>query len=362
MIFKIALKILQRNKQHTLRAIYGLSVSIAIIISLLAIFSGISIQISQIVDLSGNSTSITIQSSNGELIPSNILTNASMTNIKAITPIHEENAFIHLSQPILLKEVNVNISSYLQFHPDSYVQKGTFPVNQTEFMASTSLVSTLNLQLDNFYIINNTNMKLVGFIADNLELQNSLVFNDNPSTATFISVVLINPTIGTTTLTYLQSYLGSKYLVTFAKESSSYLTSIFSEILSKFSLILLIIIFISFIRIYFFVMWIIIHNINDFLILRILGYTKYQLISLVVFFALVIGNLGLFVGIILGICLPLILSNIIPIVTHLNYIPYIPDPSIVLVIIILINISIIIGSIRPSFELLRTNFNILTNG
>ena len=356
------MKILKRNRQHTLRAIYGLSVSIAIVISLLAIFTGISVQIAQIVNLAGNSQSILISSSSNELISSSLLNNASKSNIKSIIPIHEQTILFNSSISTFVKQIDLNLTLYLQNQPDSYVQAGRLPLNSSEFIASSNLVATLNLALNQQYVFDNQSKVLVGIVADNLELLNAVVFDIIPINCTFISVILTNPNYGSTTLSYLQNYVGSHYVVSFAKESSSYLTTIFSEILSKFSLILIVIIFISFIRIYFFVMWIIIHNINDFLILRIVGYTKVQMLFLVLYFAFIIGNLGLFVGIVLGLSLPLILSNIVPLITHLQYIPYIPDLSTVLIIIFLVNVSIVLGAVRPYFELARMQLSLATNG
>jgi ABC-type lipoprotein release transport system permease subunit len=359
MIIQIALKILQRNKQHSLKAIYGLSVSIAIVISLLSIFSGITIQITQIVNLAGDSTSIVIQSPDNELISSEILSNSSSTNIKAIIPILEENIIINHSEQIITKQLTLNLSLYLQNHPDSYIQSGRLPTNNSEFIVSSIVFSKFNLSINDFFLFGVNNKTLVGTIFDNLDLFSTVIFNDNPESVSFISIILENPSSGTTTLNYLQNYLGDQYHVSFAKESTSYLGTIFGEILSKFSLILIIIILISFIRIYFFVMWIIIHNLNDFLLLRIIGYTQFQLLQLILYFALIIGNFGLLVGLFLGLCLPLILSNIVPLVSHLRYIPYIADPSYIIYIIVLINIAIVIGVIKPFNELLHKHLSLI---
>ena len=362
MIPQIAMKILKRNRQHTLRAIYGVSVSIAIVISLLAFFTGFSIQISQIVNLAGNSQSILISSSTNELISSSLLDNASQSNILSIIPIQEQNILFNSTVSIYVKQINLNLTLYLQNHPESYIQSGRLPLNSSEFIASSNLVSTLNLSLNQPYSFDSQSKVLVGTVADNLELLNAIVFNVLPVNCTFISVILSNPNYGSTTLSYLQNYVGSQYIVSYAKESISYLTTIFSEIISKFSLILIVIIFISFIRIYFFVMWIIIHNIRDFLILRIVGYTNVQMLCLVLYFAFIIGNLGLFVGIVLGLSLPLILSNVVPLITHLQYIPYIPDLNTVFIIIFLVNVSIVLGAVRPYFELARMQLSLATNG
>lgn len=353
MLLLFTIRFLQRNKIHSYKAIRGLGFTVAIVISLLSIISGLSTEISSLVLQTGNSQSIIIKSKMDNKIPSNLLENLSLSNVKAILPIEEFFVQIKINdQFYTVNYFKVNFSAYLQTHEATYIQEGRFPEIKSEILVDSTLAKTMNLDINSKIILNESILTIVGIFQDNYGLINSIIFEqDDSSHVDFIEVVLENPAHGKQTIELLEAFTSDDIKIFFKQRNVELLDDVINEILSKFLLIILIIALISCIRIYFFMMWIIIQHHNDFLILRIVGYSKNQVLLLVLTFGLIVGNLGLFFGFMLGILLPIIFSSLATSIFATSYIAFIPTIELVISSIFILNGFLLIGIIKPIWEI-----------
>ena len=349
-------RIIQRNYTHSLKAIRGLGFTIAIIISLLSLITGLSLEASSIILQSGQSQSIIIEKDNGAPFPSNLLENLSLPNSLTILPKAESSVLLNSSGiDSYIRFIKMNLTLYLQVHPLSYLDLGRFPLNNSEIIVGDNLARTLNITIGSPLVLNQTLYQVVGIFVDDYGLLNSVLsgLNNDPE-ITSIEIVLENPQYGQTIITYLQSHLSSEYSITFKQRNLDFLNSIVSAFLSKFILVVLVIAILSCIRIYFFTNWIIINHLRDFLIFRIIGYSNFQILLIVFYFGMIVGNIANFYGTILAFFLTILFPSIVKSILSIHYIPFFPPVDLFIYTILLLNLFLVIGSLKPAFDVINS--------
>ena len=357
MLSTIVFRIITKNYNHSRQSILGLAYTIAIIFSLLSILNGLSFQISTVVNQSGSSQSITIEKNGNSFFPSTVISKNMSSNIAYV--IQKSQTF----QPVLINNsliqvpyVKLNISTYLESHTDSYLIEGNLPSSSSQILIGQYLAKTLLLQSNDRLTINGTNFIISGILNDDFSLQASIISNLTPKDlVNLIEVILNNPQNGLSTLNFIKSKLDSSYNVYMTKQNQNFLLSIFNEMISKFFYIILIICFISAIRIYYTIYWIVLNHFNDLLLLRIIGVTKFQIILMGLLLSTIIGNASIILGFTIGLSLPMMMISIVAILFHLNYITFFPPLDVMLYSLILLNFFIILGSIRPLKEIIDSN-------
>ena len=74
--------------------------------------------------------------------------------------------------------------------------------------------------------------------------------------------------------------------------------------------------------------------------------------------ALIIGNAAVIFSFVIGISLPIVLASFISVVLKYTFISFSPDFGLLIEIFVLLNLSIIIGSIKPIYELSKYELSI----
>ena len=356
MSFFIIFRIIQRNYTHSLKAIRGLGFTIAIIISLLALITGLSFEASAIIFQSGESQSLIIEKNDGGLFPSNLLANFTLSQSLSVLPMLDSSVQLQSSDiNTYVDFIKMNLTLYFTTHKLSYIQQGRLPLNNSEIVIGSNLANVLNITVGANLILNHTTYNIVGIVVDEYGLLNSVLSDSsNLSLVNSIEIVLSNSNYGQTLISYLHSYLPSEYSVVFKQRNIDFLNSIVTEFLSKFVFIVIIIAILSCIRIYFFTNWIIINHLRDFLILRVIGYSKIQMLFIIISFGIIIGNLAILYGTVLGLFLPILFASLIKSLFSIRYIPFFPPIDFFIYTILILNFFLVIGSIKPALDVINS--------
>jgi ABC-type lipoprotein release transport system permease subunit len=356
MLIKIVLEIIKRNLTHSSKAISGLAFTIAIVVSLLSLINGLNLEFSSLIYQSGSSESIIIKNAVNDSFSKDIIDDYSFYNVKSILPKYE--SFVDYYQQGInnrLELIKLNLTNYIKSHPDSYLLNGFLPEQINETVIGQNLAKSLRFSVNDVISTSNGNLSIVGILEDDYGLLNSLIIDTtNFQMVTSIEIVLNSSNKNEIVLNQLKDNLGAEFSISFKKKNNEFLNSVFNEILSKFTYIVGIICIISLIRIYFFTYWILINHINDFLLLRILGTSKKDVFLLCLSFSLIIGNSAIFLGIFMGLSLPIFMSSIIKIILGFSYVAFLPDQNFILGTIIVLNFSFILGAIKPSWQMIQS--------
>ena len=135
----------------------------------------------------------------------------------------------------------------------------------------------------------------------------------------------------------------------------------FEDILGQLNFLFIVLFVIALIRVFHSVSWFIDHYEREFLIMKVCGLSSFQLYSVVGGLALIIGNLGLFVGLFFGLVTPSIIFTVLNLFFQNSYV--IPEFSFFLIfwVFILSNLIIIAGATFPAIKLSYSKPNRLSS-
>ncbi|MFX0150258.1 MAG: FtsX-like permease family protein, partial [Candidatus Hodarchaeota archaeon] len=127
--------------------------------------------------------------------------------------------------------------------------------------------------------------------------------------------------------------------------------SFFSDIISRLNLLFGVLFIIALIRLFHTISWFVEKYERDLLIMRSMGMSSFQMISLVLLLAGIIGNVGLFTGIILGFLIPTLIVAILTLFFREGFL--IPNfaGSTLISLFLLSNVITLIAALYPAINI-----------
>ena len=182
------------------------------------------------------------------------------------------------------------------------------------------------------------------------------VFNSTLDTSGYqlIKILLKNGAFTHDTIYDLQSSLSFHFpnlIIKPEKQADIFTSSMFSDILAQLNLLFGVLFIIVLIRIFHSVSWFLSNYEREFLIMRACGLSSKQLFSLIVILALLIGNAGLFIGLILGLIIPSLIFSVLTLFFQGSYIVPNFSFSMLTTVIILSNIIMVLAATFPAIQL-----------
>lgn len=356
MLPTLVVRTIQRNFTQSMKAVNGMGFTIAIVVCLLSLINGLSVEVGGLVLQTGEANGLVVQHKDGTPFSVADLTGLPQESIAALVPKYEAFASVqHLGVEFQALTVVLNVSTYVQHHPNSYVTQGQGPSNSSEVLVGTYLADSLNVSVGSSLVVGSTPVTVVGVLHDESGYLNGVLFHkDFSEEATHLEVVLHNPAHSDLVAKNLRSYWGEDYVVRPTKENQSFLASVVDEMISKFSFVVLVVGLLSAMRMYYYTAWVILNHFNDFLVLRICGFRRYQLLLLVLSLVLVVGNSAILLGVTIGVALPVTLAGIAAAVVGIQYLAFFPPVGFLVFTGVVLNIAVVLGAVRPIIELVNS--------
>jgi ABC-type lipoprotein release transport system permease subunit len=361
----------------------GLALIISMMIATSGVISGFSIRIFGITEKAGESTSLFIQSRTpGDGIPFHLPSLINHTNIEQVLPVAETSvSLLSDTGSSHLDVVGLNISEFLTFYSNAEIFAGRVPqLNGSNFecllgIDVQSVVSSSEIDIVNL----SQNLNVVGLVQNVKEFQRAIIveledfsklFNQKSVANIYsrIKIQLKNGRFADETIesleTLLKDYL-SRLIIKREQQAHIFTESLFSDIISQLNLFYAVLLIIMLIRIFHAFSWFIQKYERDFLIMRSLGLSSFQLITLVIFLAGLIGNAGIFMGFLFGILIPSLIFTILALFYGGGLL--IPEfvLSNIIPLLVLSNIVTLVAAIYPAISITQkspSRLSLLTHG
>lgn len=333
------------------------------------VISGFSAYLFGITEKAGESPSIYIQAKNpSEGIPPELLGLINHTNIKQVLPIAEIMiSFYSEEGSFNCYVVGVNFSEFLNYYSRAEVFAGRLPrsnASSPECLVGkdlSTIVGSSEINISDSLVKTKRELVVVGIVQNVKEFQSAIllditdytsIFNENltPNLYQRIKIQLKNRYFVEDTLSSLNTLLKDyRPILTIKPEQQAdiFTTSLFSDIIYQLNLLFGFLFIIALIRIFHAVSWFVRNYERDLLIMRSMGMSSTQLAFLVVFLAELIGNIGLFVGILFGILIPPLLFTILSLFFAGGFLVPEFDITIIILLFILSNIIAVLAAVFP---------------
>jgi len=372
---------LGRSQKHSIRSIMGFALIITMIVATSGVISGLSVQIFGITQKAGNSPSILItireQSArfSDEVIP---LLNH--TNIKSILPFNEQGiALVSELGLIHSRLFAVNFTQLMDYYSNAELVVGRLPQNGAGLCESiVGLDFQQYISGVNFTLFDSTsgfhfNITITGFMRNIGEMENAFIIDQtefmkiyfpNSTSISFqkIKIRLKNGNFVHETISDLEralSILNLNINIIPEQQADIFTSSLFSDIISQLNILYFVLFIIALFRLYHSTLWFVRKYERDFLIMRTVGLSSYQLTSLIVFMTFFITNAGFFLGFYFGnLVSPLILA-ILALFFNSTYV--IPEYNLldILPLFILSNFTGLLAAFFPAIDLSKKALNSL---
>lgn len=348
----------------------GFALIISMIIAISGVITSFSAEIFGITEKAGDSPSLYIQTTSSyDDIPAEVLDLLNHTNIVNILPIAErKTSFISDVGLFNAYLIGVNTSELFTYFPGSYIYAGRLPrVNTSSFECVVGkninqLIGSSGLDISDNSLDVQYHLDVVGLIQDVREFQNAIIvelptynrfFNQSTDKTLYKRIIVrlksgyfVDETISD--LQVLLKEYNQNLTINAEQQADVFTESLFYDIITKLNLLFGVLFIIALIRIFHAISWFVKKYERDLLIMRAMGLSPSQVIIIVVIISVIIGNLGVFMGIILGVTIPPILFVIINLSLKSNYmVPHFTISSF-LVLLILSNLIATIAAIYPA--------------
>lgn len=349
----------------------GFVLIIAMIVGISGVISGFSTQLFGITEKVGESTSIFIQGKDPSYsIPSPLLDLINHSNVKQVLPVSER--MISLSSGDIYfncSVVGVNITEFMNYYSRAEVVAGRLPrvnVSVPECLLGkdlSTIIDSSEINLTNSSSDMEQQLIIVGLIQNAKEFQSTIlvelidynkIFNQTLTQFQRIKLLLKNSRFMEETISSLKSLL-KDYLHTIIirpeQQADVFTSGLFSDIINQLNILFSVLFIIALIRVYHSISWFVLNYERDLLIMRSMGMSSSQLISLVMILAALIGNAGLIVGILFGLLVPSLIFTFLTLFFGGDFlIPTFTIPAI-LSLSIMSNIVIVIASLYPAVNI-----------
>jgi ABC-type lipoprotein release transport system permease subunit len=358
------------------------------IVSLFSLLSGFSTELASLTSQVGSSSYIIISEDTTLGYSSSKLPFSTVDLIETIANV--EKVLPQVIIPVSVNIVNtstkfetflwgLNISTLLEFKPDTLLRNGEIPAinssshNTTDFLAGMTFESITGLQMTEKLLLtgvipsvdNNLSLRVTGVLYERGMHHNGLItwiegaWAINPSltnSCSIIEVKLKSSVIAVKTKNEIEKRLQQEGLVVsveFEKKNTEFLDALFGEIIDKLDYLVTALFVIILLKVFHSTSWLLMQHERDLLLLRILGLSKWSVSIAALLIAIVIGNLGILAGTMFGLLAPLMLVSGLNVIMDMRSIAFFITETDLLRVFILSNIAIVIGSIYPLIKLIR---------
>ena len=375
-------RIIGRYPSRSIGSVRGIMIPIVLIIALLGIIHGLSEEMKQVTVLAGHSDYLLVVETGISAFSSSQVNKAAVNHIWNHT-----NVLDVLPQKVVKSQISkdgsswvetelwgMNITHMIQFWED--VELTSLEVSNevnNSVVVGSSLASRLGIVDIGFSTSINVkisdtdnqteNLEVLGILRTNRRYQMGLIVPEGTTEklseeiSEFFSIIEIrvrNPLQARSTALELQEKLRSESIdcdVSIKGASQELVELAKRDIIRVFSFLVVFSLGIVLVQVYFSIHWLVERSERDIWILRVLGASRLDILSLFLSVALILGNLGLLGGITIGIFLLLaILSGISALLGGQTTITGIWPIDNFVSIVILTNAAIFVGSIYPSFK------------
>ncbi len=334
------------------------------------VISGFSAEIFGITRKAGDSPSIFIQPNNqNEELSPEILTMINHTNIKHVLPVAERKIlFSSINGSVSTIIVGINISKLMNYYSKADIYAGRSPLfndNATECLIGKDihhLTGSSKINLTDTTFKTEYQLNIVGLIKNVKEFQRAIlielkdylmIFNESSTHNVYqrIKISLNNGRFVQETISELEIILKdfSQGLIIKPEQQTDIFTdSLFSDIINQLSLLFGVLFFIALIRIFHATSWFVRKYERDLLIMRAMGMSTIQVISLIVLLAEIIGNLGFCIGFFFGILIPSMIFTLLSIVFGGGLMIPEFDITTILLLIIFSNLVSVVAALYPA--------------
>ncbi len=386
LLLSLSPRIVGRESQHLINTIRGLAFIIALIIGVFGLINGLSIELFRLANLAGQSEYLSLTANNSTGWED------SKINLEIMEYLNDSNIKLVLPQtiiPVTLQIINgsgvpvkfstslhvTNTTTLRSFWKNTWISNGAVPSTSNPnfgVLAGVSLINELGglenshsiIICDRDNALDCLNTTLTGVLNLNSHLKGALVtsfavyeaFWYSLSFYSFIEIRLYDATAAEQTKKVLEEKMekiGYSVRIESEMKSQELIIETFEEIVQRFKLFSMFLFVIVAIRIYNATVWLIIRFEREIQIMRALGATSTSIMSLFLFSAIIVGNIALILGIMLGIFLPIMFIAILDVLLGVGFIFAAIYWQDLLEVILVANFAFIIGTIVPSLNIVR---------
>ncbi|MFW9994426.1 MAG: FtsX-like permease family protein [Candidatus Odinarchaeota archaeon] len=388
MVSVITLRIIGRNTEHSFRSAIGISLIVAMIVSLFSLLAGFSSELAGLTSQAGSSSYIIISDETSPSFSSSQLPYSTVELLETISNV--EQVFPQVILPISVSIANitttletflwgVNISKLLEFKPDTLLKSGEIPAsnynasNDTVCLAGMTFESITGLQLSGDTILSgmirdmstNVSLKVTGVLYERGMHHDGLItwiedawklYPPLVNKCSVIEIKLKSPVMAFKTKKEIEQKLQQEGLavnVEFEKKNTEFMDSLFGEIIDKLDYLVTALFVIILLKVFHSTSWLLMQHERDLMLLRILGFSRWSVSFSAILISLVIGNLGFIAGTIFGLLAPLMLISGLNVVMDLVSISFIITEVDLLKVFVLSNVAMVVGSVYPLVKLVR---------
>lgn len=348
----------------------GFALIITMMIAISGVISGFSAEIFGLTRKVGDSPSIFIQTKNpNEGLSPEILAMIDHTNIKHVLPFSEKKVlFSSINGSFLSFLVGVNISKLMNYYSIADIYAGRSPQsnnNITECLVGKDihhLIGSSEINFTDDSIKTEYQLHIVGLIQNVKEFQNTIlialkdykmIFNKILTQNLYqgVKISLKNGRFVQETISDLKVVL-KDYVQNLAikpgQQTDIFTKSLFSDIINQLGLLFGVLFIIALIRIFHTTSWFVRKYERDLLIMRAMGLSNMQIISLIVLLAEIIGNIGFIMGLFFGFLIPSLIFTLLSIFFSGGFI--IPEFDITTIILLLFfsNLVSVVAALYPA--------------
>ncbi|MFQ5977101.1 MAG: ABC transporter permease [Candidatus Heimdallarchaeota archaeon] len=389
-----AVRLVGKESKHSAQAMMAVAIMIAMITSLFMLVSGVAGELFALTELAGTSSYLTILEEDDDGNPKTYFESKLPTTI--IQDINHENLEGMLSQRVkvlqFLYSMNgsgtnntltqqcetliwgMNLSQLLEFRPDATIPVGGVENISNTLIAGQSLGFLLNITQLPFRIqpmeLESTTFWITGLIQGarpyDLDLLTSELdflefFPEETDSLSLVDIKLRDPQSADETAKEIEATLeerGYHIVVRSQKQSQELMAKTFEDLIEKFRYLETFLLIIVLLRIYHVTSWFVMEHWPEFKTLRSLGMTRNSLRITILQISFIVGNFGIFIGIILGAVLPFTLISMLAL--FFNETGMYPQIMLMhlLEIIVATNVAIFLGAAIPAWQASRKTISV----
>ncbi len=353
----------------------GFALIISMMIAISGVISGFSAEIFGITKKAGDSSSIFIQANNpNDGLSPEILSKLDHTNINHVLPIAERAVlFSSTNGSFLSYLVGVNISKFMTYYSEADIYAGRSPQsndNPTECLVGKDihpLTGSSEINLTDDSIKTEYQLNIVGLVQNVKEFQHAIlieledyimIFNQSLTQNLYhrIKISLNNGRFAQETISDLKIILKDytqDLTIKTEQQTDIFTSSLFSDIIHQLGLLFGVLFIIALIRIFHATSWFVRKYERDLLIMRAMGLSTLQMISLIVILAGIIGNIGFIMGLFFGFMIPSLIFTLLSIFFSGGFI--IPEFDITTIVLLFIfsNLVSVVAALYPGIIIVQ---------
>lgn len=383
MFFELAIRILGRNAKHSANTIIGIGLVIAMIVSIFGIISGFSTEIGDLTSQIQEGNTIMIREEGKTLvesrIPLHIVDFCYIDNVEFVIPqrvlttrvSHSDN---NSEMSFDVTFWGINTSMFFDSRPSSFISSGAISnYNDTILLGNNFLLQMnqsipLELNITNHNNLNKINITAEGAFFDPKQYNNGIIgpewitYQLDPGLKdfyTFIEIIVSSEASVSKILYSLNKLLEREgnFVVEVVQKNQEFLIQMFQEIITKFDYFAFALYIIVLIKVFHSLIWLLTKHEYDFILLKALGASDYQISVITFFLTEIIGNFSVFCGVLLGVSFPQFIVGFMTLFFNMSPVFFVITTEQLVSVILLSNVMIIIASIWPIYNSSRKSIH-----